>query len=192
MLNQTKHLMTEVDVKKLPRGDAEVTFLGRSNVGKSSFINALCQKKDMARVSQVPGKTRTINIYEVKRGRFIVDLPGYGHAVGSWAGKADFGPMLEAYLTGRPNLVMVFVIIDTLVGPTKLDIETISWLKQNDYPYTIIANKIDRVGTSTLESRKKEIALELVLDVKEIFWVSSKKKMQVEPLQRLVAKLLGV
>ena len=90
MLRETKHLMTETDTLQLTESDAEVTFVGRSNVGKSTLINALCQKKNMARVSQVPGKTRTINVYEVKPYRWIVDLPGYGYAVGSKSGKAEF------------------------------------------------------------------------------------------------------
>src|SRR5258708_29597770 len=115
MLRETKHLMTETDTRKLTASDAEVTFVGRSNVGKSTLINALCQKKNMARVSQVPGKTRTINVYEVKPYRWIVDLPGYGFAVGSKVtGKAEFGPMIEGYLTSRNNLCMVFVILDAV------------------------------------------------------------------------------
>ena len=80
-LQNTKHFKTEVDVHKLGNSGAEVSFLGRSNVGKSSLINALCQKKNMAHSSQTPGKTRTINVYEVVPGRWIVDLPGYGFAV---------------------------------------------------------------------------------------------------------------
>jgi GTP-binding protein len=192
MLRETKHLMTETDVLKLTEADAEVTFVGRSNVGKSSLINALCQKKDMARVSQVPGKTRTINVYEVKPYRWIVDLPGYGYAVGSKAGKAEFGPMIEDYLTKRNNLCMVFVILDAVAGPTVLDISMISWLKSKDYPYNIIVNKIDKVGPSKLDVRKKEITSQLALDTADIFWVSTKKKVQIEPLQKLIAKLLKV
>ena len=190
MLRETKHLMTETDVLKLTEADAEVTFVGRSNVGKSSLINALCQKKDMARVSQVPGKTRTINVYEVKPYRWIVDLPGYGYAVGSKAGKAEFGPMIEDYLTKRNNLCMVFVILDAVAGPTVLDISMISWLKSKDYPYNIIVNKIDKVGPSKLDVRKKEIAGQLVVGTTDIFWISSIKKIQIEPLQKLIAKLL--
>ena len=155
MLHETKHLMTETDTRKLTKSDAEVTFLGRSNVGKSTFINALCQKKNMARVSQVPGKTRTINVYEVKPYRWIVDLPGYGYAVGSKSGKAEFGPMIEEYLTSRNKLCMVFVILDAVAGPTKRDFLMISWLKHKAYPFQIIVNKIDKVGPSKLDVRKK-------------------------------------
>ena len=192
MLRETKHLLTKTDTLKLTKSDAEVAFVGRSNAGKSSLINALCHKNDMARVSQVPGKTRTINVYEVKPYHWMVDLPGYGYAVGSKSGKAEFGPMIEDYLTSRNNLCMVFVILDAVAGPTKLDISMISWLKYNAYPFNIVVNKIDKVGPSKLDVRKKQIAGQLVVDTAEIFWISSKKKIQIEPLQKQIVKLLDV
>jgi GTP-binding protein len=190
MLSQTKHLITEVDAQKLPTSDAEVAFVGRSNAGKSSLINALCQKKNMAHVSQVPGKTRTVNVYEVRPYHWLVDLPGYGYAVGSRSGPAEFGPMIEGYLTSRENLCRVFVILDAVAGPTKLDSSMISWLIHEKFPYNIVVNKIDKVGTSKLDVRKKEIAGQLAMDTADIFWVSSKNKTQIEPLQELISKLL--
>ena len=192
MLRETKHLRTEADTLKLTESDAEVAFVGRSNAGKSSLINALCQKNNMARVSKVPGKTRTINVYEVKPYRWIVDLPGYGFAVGSRSGKAEFGPMIEKYLTSRGNLCMVFVILDAVAGPTKLDISMISWLIHNDFPFNIIVNKIDKVGASKLDVRKKEIVSQLAVATADIFWISSVKNIQIGPLQKLIAKLLKV
>ena len=192
MLQATQHIMCETDKLKLPQSDAEVTFVGRSNAGKSTLINALCQRKNLARVSQVPGKTRTFNVYEVKPYRWMVDLPGYGFAVGSKLGKAEFGPMIEEYLTSRNNLCMVFVILDAVVGPTTLDISMISWLKYHNYPFNIIVNKIDKVGPSKMDVRKKEIAGQLVMGAADIFWISSKNKVQIEPLQKLIVKLLDV
>jgi len=191
MLRETKYLMAETETLKLTASDAEVAFVGRSNVGKSTLINALCQKKNMARVSQVPGKTRTINVYEVKPYRWIVDLPGYGYAVGLKSGKAEFGPMIEEYLTSRNNLCMVFVILDAVAGPTKLDISMISWLIYNAYPFNIIVNKIDKVGPSKIEVRKKEIAGQLVVGTTDIFWISSKNKVAIRPLQKMIAELLN-
>ena len=190
ILRETKHVMTETDTHKLLKSDAEVTFVGRSNAGKSSLINALCDKKNMAHVSQVPGKTRTINVYEVKPYRFIVDLPGYGYAVGIKSGNADFGPMIEEYLKTRENLRMIFVVCDAVAGPTKLDFLMINWLKHKLYPFTIIINKIDKIGPAKLNVRKKEIADQLVVDTADIFWISSKNKMYIEPLQQRIATLL--
>ncbi len=190
MLHEAKHLMTQTDVRKLTKSDAEVTFLGRSNAGKSSLINALCQKKNMAHVSQVPGKTRTINVYEVKPYRWIVDLPGYGFAVGSKLGKAEFGPMIEEYLTGRNNLCMVFVILDAVAGPTKLDMLMINWLKHHGFPFHVVVNKIDKVGPSKLAVRQQEITSQLEIQATDIFWLSSKNKINIEPLQKLIIELL--
>ena len=193
MLRTTKHLMTETDTKKLTASDAEVTFLGRSNAGKSSLINALCDQKGLARVSQVPGKTRTINVYEVRPYRWIVDLPGYGFAVGSKiTGKAEFGPMIEEYLTTRKNLCMIFAVVEAVAGPTKLDMIMINWLKHKAYPFRIIVNKIDKIGPSKLDARKKEIAALLELEGDDIFWISAKNKVQIGPVQKLVVELLRV
>jgi GTP-binding protein len=136
-----------------------------------------------------PRKTRTINVYEVKPYRWIVDLPGYGFAVGSKTGPAEFGPMIEGYLESR-HLRMVFVIIEAVAGPTKLDDLMISWLKRKAFPYTVVVNKIDKIGTSKLDARKKGIASQLELEITDIFWISSKKNLQLEPLQKLIASLL--
>ncbi len=190
MLRETKHLITETDTQKLTASDAEVTFVGRSNAGKSTLINALCDKKNMARVSQVPGKTRTINVYEVKPYRWIVDLPGYGYAAGIKSGNAEFGPMIEEYLTSRKNLCMVFVIIDAVAGPTKLDMSMINWLIHKKFPFHIVVNKIDKIGPSKLDVRKKEISGQLAIEASDMFWISSKKKIHIEPLQKLIVTLL--
>lgn len=189
-LSQTKHIISETDLLKLPASDAEVTFVGRSNAGKSTLINALCHKKNMAYVSQVPGKTRTINVYEVVPYRWIVDLPGYGYAVGSKTGKANFGSMIEEYLTSRKNLGMVFVIVDAVAGPTVLDMSMINWLLHNDFPFNVIVNKIDKVSMPKLDVRKKEISSQLMMDSADIFWISSKKQLQIESLQQLIISLL--
>ena len=192
ILRDTKYLKTEVDALKLGKSEAEVSFVGRSNVGKSSLINALCQKKKMAHASQVPGRTRTINVYEVKRGRWIVDLPGYGYAVGPRREKERLGSIIEGYLSSREKLRMIFVIVDAVAGPTKLDIIMIDWLKHYSLPFSIIVNKIDKIGSSKLDQRKKDIVVELVVDTCDISWVSSKKNIGITDLQKIVAKSLDI
>ncbi|MFH0754052.1 MAG: ribosome biogenesis GTP-binding protein YihA/YsxC [Candidatus Omnitrophota bacterium] len=192
MLRTTKHLMTETDAQKLGESDAEVSFVGRSNAGKSSLINALCLKTKMAYVSPVPGKTRTINVYEVRPYRWIVDLPGYGYAVGSKSDKEQLGPMIEAYLKSRVTLGMIFVVVDAVAGPTKLDMLMIGWLAHHAFPFSIIVNKIDKVKSAELEVKKKKIASRIGKDVGDIFWVSSKKDIGIKGLQERIAGLLGV
>lgn len=192
MLNLTKHLLTETDAGKVGQSDAEVSFVGRSNAGKSSLVNALCQRNSLAYISQVPGKTRTINVYEVRPYRWIVDLPGYGFAVGQKSEKEQLGKIIEGYLRSRKNLCMVFVILDSVAGPTKLDMLMINWLAHYAIPFRIVVNKVDKLGPVKLAVRKDEIAGQLSVDVRDIFWISSKKGTELEPLRQYVAQLLGV
>lgn len=192
MLHETKHLMTEVDPKKLYAGKAEVAFLGRSNVGKSSLINSICQKKNMAHASQVPGKTRTINVYEVIHGRWLVDLPGYGFAVGLKDQKDALGKIIEDYLNSRENLCMVFVVVDAVAGPTKLDMQMITWLRHFAFPFTIIVSKIDKISVPKLDSRKKEIMEQLTINAEGMFWVSSSKNLGMTELQHKIGTLLAI
>lgn len=191
-LRETKYLKTETDARKLGESEAEVSFIGRSNVGKSTLINTLCQKKKMAHVSQVPGKTRTINVYEVRRGRWIVDLPGYGYTIGSKRENEQLGPIIEGYLKSRERLRMIFVIVDAVAGPTKLDIIMIGWLKHYSLPFSMIVNKIDKIGSLRLDQRKKDIAAELVVDICDISWLSSKKNIGITDLQKIVTKMLDI
>jgi GTP-binding protein len=190
VLSQTKHFKTEVDPQNLWGSQAEVAFVGRSNVGKSSLINAICHKKNMARSSQVPGKTRTINVYEVKPGRWIVDLPGYGFAVGLKNEKDGLGKIIEAYLNNRETLQMVFVIVDAVAGPTKLDMSMMNWLQHHSFPFSIVVSKIDKIASPKLESRKAEIAGQLTLNVADIIWVSSNKNIGISDLQNAIGPLL--
>jgi GTP-binding protein len=192
ILRETKHYKTEVNPQKLGGSDVEIAFVGRSNVGKSSLINAICQRKNMAYTSQVPGKTRTINVYEVVQGRWIVDLPGYGYAVGLKNQKDKLGKIIEDYLHARESLCMVFVIIDAVAGPTQLDHLMLNWLQHYNLPFSIVVGKLDKIKTAKLEQRKSEIAGELSLNGEDILWASSVKKSGIEEFQRTIAELLQI
>ncbi len=192
ILRETKHYKTEVDPQKLGDSDVEIAFVGRSNVGKSSLINAICQKKNMAHTSQVPGKTRTINVYEVVQGRWIVDLPGYGYAVGLKNQKDKLGKIIEDYLHARESLCMVFVIVDAVAGQTQLDHLMLNWLQHYNLPFSIVVGKLDKIKTAKLEQRKSEIAGELSLNVEDILWASSVKRNGIEEFQRTIAELLQI
>ena len=192
LLRETKLYKTEVDPQKIGKSRVEVCFVGRSNVGKSSLINAICQKKNMAHTSQVPGKTRTINVYEVIFGHWIVDLPGYGFAVGLKNEKDTLGKIIEEYLNSAEKLCMAFVIVDAVAGPTTLDIKMIEWLKHYSFPFSIVVNKMDKIAAPKFEEKKKEISVKLAVNAEEVFWVSSRKNLGIIDLQNMVGKLLQI
>ncbi|MBS1766981.1 MAG: ribosome biogenesis GTP-binding protein YsxC, partial [Acidobacteria bacterium] len=169
---------------------AEVAFVGRSNVGKSSLLNALANHRQLARVSKTPGRTRLINVFQTGPDRWVVDLPGYGFATGPASEKAKWEEMIGGYLTGRPSLRMVFVLVDAEVGPTKLDLQTIGWLQSEDLPVRVVATKSDKVKPSRALAQRRDVAKALNLLPEDIAWVSSDKGLGIQDLRREVAGLL--
>ena len=137
----------------------EFLLVGRSNVGKSSFINTLINRKNFARTSSNPGKTQTINFYLVNDEFYLVDAPGYGYANLNKAKQKKFGLMMEDYLTSRKNLKQVFMLIDFRHKPSSDDIMMYDYLKYYKLPVTIVATKIDKVGI-TLQQKQRGILLE--------------------------------
>ncbi len=141
---------------KLPDNQLpEVAFAGKSNVGKSSLINVLMNRKSLARTSSQPGKTQTINFYNVNQELYIVDLPGYGYAKVSKSVSEKWGPMIENYLHTSGQLRMVFLLIDLRHPPTKNDVQMYRWILSNGFSPVIIATKADKVKKSQLPKHLK-------------------------------------
>lgn len=159
----------------LPGSVAEVAFVGRSNVGKSSLINALANRKQLARVSNTPGRTQLINLFELPGGATVVDLPGYGYAKTPGAVKGSWQRMIEDYLLQRESLRLVLVLVDGEIGPTPLDVQMLTWLSANDVPHQVVATKFDKVKPSRREGRRQQLAAGCHLEQGDIFWVSSTK-----------------
>jgi GTP-binding protein len=137
-----------------PEGPPEIAFLGRSNVGKSSLLNLLTGRKSLARVSGSPGKTRTINFYEINGGAFrIVDLPGYGYAKVAKSESAGWGAMIERYLTKRKTLKKAVILCDIRHEPSALDLQMYEWLKHFGMDGLIAATKADKVSRTALARR---------------------------------------
>lgn len=151
----------------------EFLLVGRSNVGKSSFINTLINRKNYARTSATPGKTQTINFYLVNEKFYLVDAPGYGFANLNKNKKKKFGLMMEDYLTNRENLAQVFMLIDFRHKPTEDDIMMYNFLKYYKLPVTIIATKCDKVGITKQQAQRNMILNELELVVGDDFVVFS-------------------
>lgn len=134
----------------------EFLLVGRSNVGKSSFINAIVERKDIARVSSNPGKTQTLNFYNVNDDLYIVDVPGYGYANVSKEVQQKFGLMIEEYLANRDNLERVYMLVDFRIKPTNDDMLMYNFLKYHELPVTIVMTKVDKVSRN---DREKQINL---------------------------------
>lgn len=194
---------------QLPPTAAEVAFVGRSNVGKSSLLNALGGRRALAHVSKTPGRTQLLNIFSVTTtrregggrgvtagsdgtvGPTLMDCPGYGYAATSKAVRESWGPMIERYLLGRNELRMVMVLVDGEVGPTKLDLQMLDWLRAHSLPHTVIATKHDKVKSSRRQKRKRELAEACMLEPGDVVWVSAAKGVNIDRLRDLVRTWLS-
>ena len=174
----------------LPDSPGEVAFVGRSNVGKSSLINALANRRQLAKVSNTPGRTQLINLFTLPSGATVVDLPGYGYAAVPGRERATWQAMIEGYLLDREPLVLVFVLVDGEIGPTKLDLQMLAWLQSNGVPYQIVATKLDKVKPSKLAGRKQQVARACHLEEDDVLWVSASKGSGIDRLQGHVNAML--
>lgn len=147
----------------------EFAFIGRSNVGKSSLINMLCNHKGLAKTSSTPGKTQLINYFTINEDQwYLVDLPGYGYAKVSQTQRAEWQKRLYNYLEKRENLYCVFVLVDARIPPQKSDLEMINWLGKKGLPLALIYTKIDKIKQKELEQTQSEMITQLSKNWEEI------------------------
>ena len=179
-------VMSAPDVGSLPHSPAEVAIVGRSNVGKSSLLNALAGRKALARTSKAPGRTRLLNCFSTTEGATIVDLPGYGYAKVSARERAAWERRMHDYLATRGPLVMTLVLVDGEVGPTRLDVEMLEWLREHEVAYTVVATKHDKVKSSRRQRRRRELAAGCGLAEREVVWVSAEKGVNIDRLRDLM------
>ena len=148
-INSSEYIISSSTVSQCPTGDRpEFAFIGRSNVGKSSLINMLCNNKGLAKTSAIPGKTLLINHFLINREWFIVDLPGYGYAKRSKSVQKKLKQMISQYILMRPQLVNVFVLIDIRHEQMKIDREFIDWLGESGIPFSVVFTKADKLSKS--------------------------------------------
>ncbi|EGG61206.1 ribosome biogenesis GTP-binding protein YihA/YsxC [Staphylococcus epidermidis] len=145
-------------------GLTEVALSGRSNVGKSTFINSMIGRKNMARTSQQPGKTQTLNFYNIDEQLIFVDVPGYGYAKVSKVQREKFGKMIEEYITQRENLKLVIQLVDLRHQPTEDDVLMYNYLKHFDIPTLVICTKEDKIAKGKLQKHIKRIKDKLELE----------------------------
>lgn len=163
MVKSAEFVKSSSDYRQSPKADrAEFAFIGRSNVGKSSLINALVNKKDLAKTSSQPGKTQLINHFLIDSQWYLVDLPGYGYAKVSKSSREVWGKMIRNYILKRENLLNVYVLVDSRLTPQKIDIEFINFLGENAVPFTIVFTKIDKQSAGKTEENLEVYKQELL------------------------------
>lgn len=170
----------------------EVAFAGKSNVGKSSLINALMNRKSYARTSSQPGKTQTINLYNINDAMYLVDLPGYGYANASPAVKAKWGKMIEKYLRQSANLKQVFLLVDIRHDPSENDKMMYNWIVDNGFRPVIIATKLDKLKRSQIAKHVKAVRAGLGLKEDDILIpFSSQTKQGLDELWNTIEGYIG-
>jgi GTP-binding protein len=173
-------VMSSTDWQKCPEPNKpEFAFIGRSNVGKSSLINTLVQRKKLAKTSSTPGKTQTINHFLINNEWNLVDLPGYGYASASRMKRYHWGKMIEQYLVNRKNLFCTFVLLDSRLTPQKIDFEFITWMGEQGLPMAVILTKSDKIKQREVAQSRKAIEtkfLEQWEELPPIFVTSAEKK----------------
>lgn len=162
LIKKAEFLVSNTDYRKCPQTkQPEYSFIGRSNVGKSSLINQLLNRKNLAKVSSTPGKTRLINHFIVNEEWFLVDLPGYGYARLSKKESEKWEKMIKDYLTKRNNLVTTFILIDCRIELKESDLTMINWFGKNQLPFSIVLTKSDKLTINKLASSVASISRKL-------------------------------
>lgn len=191
----TKFLLSAADARQFPVSTApEIAFLGRSNVGKSSLINSLVGSK-IAKTSGTPGRTQTINFFEIRRpGKprpdwIFADLPGYGYARVPRDLMAEWPKFIDPYLTARPSLALCVSIIDVSVPPQKKDLELLNWLRHAGRPFLVVGTKIDRISNNQLSNSLRKLKEELLLN--EVIPFSAKGTTGHDELWRRIREAAG-
>ena len=165
----------------------EVAFAGRSNVGKSSLLNTLTNRRNLARVSGSPGKTRTINFFQINDAFRIVDLPGYGYAKLSKSATEHWGDMIEGYLSSRENLRCVILLVDIRHQPSAQDVQMYQWLQHYDLSGVVVATKADKISRNQLRTQMNMIRRTLSMGEEDVVLpVSSLKKSGYEDLWSVI------
>ncbi len=192
MFEQQEFIKSVYDVKELPRERLpEVILCGRSNVGKSSFINSMFNRKNLAKISSTPGKTRSINYYKIDDKFYVVDLPGYGYAKTSLKEREYWGRIVTEYISQSGHITLAIHLIDSRHNPTDLDIKLNELLKEYNIPCLVLLNKADKLKQSEISAAKKNIRLYFpeLIDGENLLFHSAVKKTGRKEVLKLLAKL---
>lgn len=192
IIKNPKFEISAVDPKQYPKNHLpEIVLAGKSNVGKSSFINTLINRKSLARTSSTPGKTRQINFYNMDNLFYFVDLPGYGYSKMSKQEQLKVGQFIEKYLSIRENIQLIILILDIRHKPTEDDKLMFNYIRNTNIPFIIVVNKADKIAVTKVEDAVQEIKRELnILAGTEIIPFSSERRIYTEDAWKEISKLI--
>jgi|SRR5690606_636355 len=193
-VTQSAFVSSVTDVRKCPPARPEFAFIGRSNVGKSSLLNMLTNRKNLAKTSGTPGKTQTINHFLINNAFYLVDLPGYGYARVSREKRSGFGEIIENYVLRRETLYCLFILLDVRLEPQKIDLEFIQWAGENGIPIALVFTKADKLGKNHLNrslSVYKSTLLKQWEELPPIFVTSSTERQGREDLLSFMGDALA-
>lgn len=185
-ITESVFVMSNTDFARCPKPDRpEYAFIGRSNVGKSSLINMLCNHKGLAKTSGKPGKTQLINHFGINQSWYLVDLPGYGYAKVSKKERSKFQFIITSYLKNRESLMNTFVLLDSRLEPQAIDLDFMEWMGKNRLPFAMVFTKADKLKPAALEANinlYKETMLEAWAELPPLFITSAEDKRGKEEL----------
>lgn len=185
--------ISAVGPKQYPVGNLpEVVLVGKSNVGKSSFVNTLCNRKNLARTSNTPGKTRQINFYNIDEKFYLVDLPGYGYSKMSKEEKITSGRFIENYLAGRENIALIVLVLDIRHKPTEDDLLMYKYIASTNLPFIVITNKADKIAVTKVDSAVEDIKEYLGISFSSIIPFSAERKIYTETAWENIEKFLSL
>ncbi len=191
IIKNPKFEISAVSEKQYPKGDLpEIVLVGKSNVGKSSFVNTMLNRKNLARTSNTPGKTKQINFYNVDDNFYFVDLPGYGFSKMSKQEKITSGKYIEDYLNKRQNIHLIILVLDIRHNPTEDDYLMYDYILKTNLPFIVVTNKADKIAVTKVVDEVERIKKSLGISYSTILPFSAERKIYVEDVWNEVEKYL--
>lgn len=193
IIKSAQFVISNTDIKLCPKdGKPEYAFIGRSNVGKSSLINMVTERKSLAKTSGKPGKTQLINHFIINDEWYLVDLPGYGYAKASKTSRMKWEKFISEYLTQREELLNVFVLLDCRLEPQQIDLEFMNWCGEKAIPFSMVFTKIDKVSSTVLQKNLAKYKKEMLKywdELPPVFTTSAESKFGREKILNYIERI---
>lgn len=191
LIKNPRFEISAVSPKQYPKGDLpEIVLVGKSNVGKSSFVNTMINRKNLARTSNTPGKTRQINFYNMDDKFYFVDLPGYGFSKMSKEEKVISGKFIEDYLSKRNNIALIVFVLDIRHKPTQDDFLMYNYILKTNLPFVVVTNKADKIAITKVDDAVNEVKKYLGISYSPILPFSAERKIYIEKMWEEIEKYL--